>query len=158
MSGFFSPAKTKKGFTWGAGPIFLVPLATNDYLGTEKFGIGPTAVALKQSKGWTVGALINQIWSVAGSSNREDVNQMFLQPFIVYNFKSGAGIGGNSEITANWQGNSTTAYLNLFISAVTKLGNQTIQVLVGPRVPLAAPEGGKPDFGWRAQLVFLFPR
>jgi hypothetical protein len=158
VSAFFSPAKTKKGFTWGAGPVFLVPVATNDYLGTKKFGIGPTAVALKQGNGWTVGALINQIWSVASSSDSEDVNQMFLQPFIVYNFKSGAGIGGNSEITANWQENSTTAFLNLFISAVTKLGNQTIQVLVGPRVPLAAAEGGKPDFGWRAQLVFLFPR
>jgi hypothetical protein len=158
VSGFFSPAESKNGFTWGAGPVFLLPVATNDYLGTNKFGIGPTAVALKQANGWTVGGLINQLWSVSGSSDRPDVNQMYLQPFIAYSFKSGAGLGSNSELTFNWKGNSTTGTLNLFVSAITKLGNQTIQVLVGPRVPLAAPQGGKPDWGWRAQLVFLFPR
>jgi hypothetical protein len=158
VSGFFSPAEVNNGFTWGAGPVFLVPIATNDYLGTKKFGIGPTAVALKQAKGWTVGALINQIWSVAGSSDRPDVNQMYLQPFIAYNFKSGAGLGGNSELTFNWKSNTTTGTLNLFASGITKLGNQIIQILVGPRVPLAAPSGGKPDWGWRAQLVFLFPK
>jgi hypothetical protein len=83
---------------------------------------------------------------------------MFLQPFVVYNFKSGAGIGGNSEITANWKANTTTAFLNLTVSGVTKFGKQTMQILVGPRIPVAAPSGAKPGFGWRAVLVFLFPR
>lgn len=158
LSGFFSPANSKNGFTWGAGPVLLLPVATNDFLGTKKFGIGPTAVALKQTGGWTVGGLVNQIWSVAGNSERPDVSQMFLQPFVSYNFKSGAGIGGNSEITSNWKTNKTTAFLNLTATAVTKFGKQTMQFAVGPRIPIAAPSGAKPDFGWRAVLVFLFPK
>lgn len=158
VSTFFSPSNTKNGLTWGVGPVFLVPIATNSLLGTEKFGLGPTAVALKQTGGWTLGGLANQIWSVAGSEDRAEVSQLFLQPFINFNFKSGAGLGANSEITVNWETNTTVATLNLTASAVTKLGNQTTQFALGPRIPLASPSGSRPDWGWRAVLVFLFPK
>lgn len=155
VSAFFSPAETK--ITWGAGPVFLVPIGTDDYLTTKKFGIGPTAVALIQNSGWTYGALINQIWSVAGSDERPDVSQLFFQPFVSYNWKSGAGLGVNMELTQNWKGNSTVAWLNPIFTAVTSLGEQKVQLVVGPRINLAAPDGGKADFGVRAVIVFLFP-
>ena len=157
-SAFFSPAVSKNGLTWGVGPVFLIPTATDSMLGTKKFGIGPTAVILGQIKGWTIGALVNQIWSVAGNKNRPDVNQMFLQPFISYNWKSGAGVGLNSEITQNWQANTTSVFINPTFSAVTKLGKQTISLVIGPRIQIVAPEGGKADFGIRAVLIFVFPR
>ena len=84
MTVFFSPAKTGK-LIWGAGPAILIPTATVQGLGTEKFGLGPSIVALVQPGKWTVGALWNQIWSVDGANDRDDVNQMFLQPFANYN-------------------------------------------------------------------------
>ena len=53
---FFSPSMpTESGIIWGAGPVFLLPTATEELLGGEKWGAGPTAVALMQSGGWTVG-------------------------------------------------------------------------------------------------------
>jgi hypothetical protein len=155
VSAFFSPAESK--VTWGAGPVFLVPIGTDDYLTTKKFGIGPTAVALMQSKGWTYGGLINQIWSVAGSDDRPDVSQLFFQPFLIYNWKSGAGVGVNMELTRNWEGSTTVAWLNPTISAVTSLGKQKTQFVIGPRINIAAPDGGKAELGWRAMIVFLFP-
>jgi hypothetical protein len=158
VSAFFSPAEAKNGLTWGVGPAILVPTATDKLLGTEKLGVGPTAVILKQANGWTYGALVNQIWSVAGSSNRADVNQMFVQPFVAYNWKSGAGAGGNFEITQNWEGNATAVYFNPTVTAVTKLGTQMVQLAVGPRIPVAIPEGSRPDFGIRAVLNFVFPK
>jgi hypothetical protein len=46
---FFSPkAPGPGGLIGGIGPVFLVPTATDDFLGTGKFGLGPTAVALVQ--------------------------------------------------------------------------------------------------------------
>lgn len=158
ISAFFSPAEAKNGVIWGAGPVFLVPTATDDLLGTKKFGVGPTALILKQANGWTYGVLANQIWSVAGDEDRSDVNQMFVQPFLVYNWKSGAGLGINSEITQNWEGNSTVAFLNPTVSAVTKLGTQIVSLVVGPRIQLIAPDGTKADFGVRAGLTFVFPK
>lgn len=155
VSAFFSPAESK--ITWGVGPVFLVPIGTDDYLTTKKFGIGPTAVALYQNKGWTVGGLVNQIWSVAGSEDRPDVSQMFVQPFVTYNWKSGAGIGVNMELTQNWKGSTTVAWLNPILSAVTSFGKQKAQFVIGPRINIAAPDGGKADFGLRAVIVLLFP-
>ncbi len=40
---------------------------------------------------------MNQIWSVAGDEERADVNQMYLQPFLTYNWKSAAGLTVNAE-------------------------------------------------------------
>lgn len=157
MSAFFSPKNSEK-LTWGVGPALLLPIGTNDFLTTKKFGMGPTAVALKQANGWTVGGLINQIWSVAGNADRPDVSQMFVQPFVVYNWKTGAGLGANLEWTQNWKASTATVWLNPTISAVTSLGKQKTQFVVGPRLNLAAPDGGKADWGWRAVVIFLFPK
>ncbi len=158
VSAFFSPANSKNGFTWGAGPVFLMPVATHDLLASKQFGVGPTAVGLKQSNGWTVGALVNQLWGITGGEGRPKVNQMFIQPFFNYNWKSGAGLGANMEFTQNWTSDNTTVWLNPTISAVTSLGKQKTQLAIGPRFNLAAPKGAKADWGWRAAVVFLFPK
>jgi len=38
ISGWISNAVVKNGFVWGVGAAFLVPTATDDLLGTKKFG------------------------------------------------------------------------------------------------------------------------
>lgn len=158
VSAFFCPSEVKNGLTCGVGPAILVPTATNKLLGNEKFGVGPTAIILKQTNGWTYGALVNQIWSVAGSKDRADFNQMFIQPFMSYNWKSGAGAGGNFEIIQNWEGNVTVVYCNPTISGITKLGNQMVQLAVGPRIPVSVPAGSRPDFGVRVVFNLVFPK
>lgn len=158
VSAFFSPAESKNGLTWGVGPVILIPTATDKLLGTEKLGVGPTAIILKQSNGWTYGALVNQIWSVAGNKDRSNINQMFVQPFLSYNWKSGAGLGGNFEITQNWQSSTTAVFLNPTLSGITKLGSQMVQLAIGPRIPISVPAASKPDFGVRAVVNFVFPK
>ncbi len=155
LSAFFSPSNSKNGFTWGAGPVFLLPIGTDDAFRTQKFGLGPTAVALKQIKGWTFGALANQIWTVGDQPN---LSQLFLQPFLVYNWPSGAGVGGNFELTQNWTTNNTLLWFNPTVTAVTSLGKQKIQLVAGPRFNLVAPDGGGANWGVRTVLVFLFPK
>lgn len=158
LSAFFSPKNSKNGLTWGVGPVFLIPTGTDDFLTTKKFGVGPTGVILKQTGGWTYGALANQIWSVAGSDDRPDVNQLFVQPFVTYNWKSGAGLGANMEMTQNWEANTTTIWLTPTVSGLTSIGKQKVSLLIGPRFNLAAPDGSKADWGWRAVVIFIFPK
>ncbi len=155
-SAWFTSAHPKNGFIWGVGPALLIPIATNDYLGTKKFGVGPTALALKQGHGNTFGFLLNQLWSVAGDKNRQDVSQLFVQPFFSHSFSSGASLGGNMEFTQNWQANTTLLFLNPVISGITKIGKQPIQMAIGPRIPLAGPEGLRPAFGIRSVVIFVF--
>ena len=54
-----------------------------------KLGIGLSIVVLMQLGHWTLGVLVNNVWSVAGSGSRPDVNQFLLQYFINYNLKKG---------------------------------------------------------------------
>jgi len=158
LSGFLGPSESKNGLTWGAGPVLLLPIGSKAFTG-DKFGIGPTAVALKQtSSGWTYGALVNQIWTVGGEESNPDISQMFLQPFFVHNWKSGAGLGGNFEWTVNWTANTSVLWFNPVLSGVTALGTQKVQLAIGPRFNLDAPHGAKADWGIRSVIIFLFPK
>jgi len=154
----FSPSHPKNGLIWGVGPAVLIPTATNDYLGTQKFGLGPTALILKQGHGNTFGFLANQLWSVAGDKDRQDVNQLFFQPFFSHSFASGASLGGNIEMTQSWEANTTLLFLNPVISGITKIGKQPVQLAIGPRIPLSGPESSKPVFGIRSVIIFVFPQ
>ncbi|HEY1995420.1 MAG TPA: hypothetical protein VGG81_13520 [Edaphobacter sp.] len=101
---FLSPANAGK-IIYGVGPAFLLPTATSPQTGQGKFGLGPSVVTLMQPGHWTVGVLINNIFSVAGSSHRPNVNQMLLQYFINYNMKKGYYLTSGPIVTANWNAN-----------------------------------------------------
>jgi hypothetical protein len=158
MTVFFSPAKTGK-VIWGAGPAILIPTATNQGLGTEKFGLGPSVVALVQPGKWTVGALWNQIWSMDGANDRADVNQMYLQPFANYNLPEGMSVGAAMEASANWEADDEqwTSYLLFSISKVTRLGKRPVNFAAAAGPAVASPTG-RPDWRMRFAATFLFPR
>jgi hypothetical protein len=99
---FFSP-RNNSGFTWGVGPVFDTPSSYQPTIGSGHYSIGPTGVALQQTGKWTIGALVNQVWSVAGDRRREEVNQIFLQPFLAYQATRTVTLTVNSETTGNWE-------------------------------------------------------
>ena len=155
VTAFFAP-KTK-GIILGVGPAFLVPTATEKFLGTEKFGVGPSVLVMHQGKGLSIGFIANQIWSVAGNENRADFNQFYTQIFLTHSYKSGASLGITSEITQNWEGNTTLITLSPNVGAITKLGGQTMQFAVMPLIPIVGHSDIRPDWGLRAVVAFVFP-
>jgi len=157
MTAFFSPAKSGR-VTWGAGPVVLLPTATNNALGSEKFGVGPSAVVLTQPGPWTIGLLFNHIWSTSGANDREDVSSTFLQPFVNYNLGNGLAVGAVFEATANWKADEHwTAPLVFTVSKVARLGNRPVNFVAGAGPTVASPEGGS-TWRFRVMAVFLFPR
>jgi len=158
QSVFFSPKQpTGGGWIWGAGPVFLLPTATDDLLGTEKWGAGPTVVLLKQQNGWTYGVLANHIWSFAGESSRADVNATFLQPFLSFTTKTYTTFTLNTESTYDWQNHQWTVPLNGIVSQLMKIGGRPMQFSLGARYYADKPSGG-PDWGLRFAVTFLFPK
>ncbi len=155
FSGFFSPAKSDP--IWGVGPVFLLPTATDDSLGGEKWGAGLTGVILKQQGGWTYGGLVNHIWSYAGASDRAEVNASFLQPFVSYTTSSATTFALNTEATYDWNASQWIVPINLTVSQLTKLGNQPISIGVGGRYYVESPDGG-PEWGLRFSLTILLPK
>jgi hypothetical protein len=65
VSLFLSPAKVGP-VIWGVGPIVSFPTATETILGTKKLSVGPTVVVLRIEGHWLYGALVNNLFSVAG--------------------------------------------------------------------------------------------
>jgi hypothetical protein len=156
---FITPKKPGK-LIWGVGPIFQLPTATNTYLGQGKLGAGPSIVALTQPGHWTLGVLANNVWSVAGSGSRPDVNQFLTQCFINYNLQKGWFIGMAPIITANWEashGNVWTVPFGGGIGRVTKFGAQPVSLLAQFYGNAVHPSNA-PSWTMRLQISFLFPK
>jgi len=158
FSAFFSPKDSKK-LVWGAGPIFLLPTATDDVLGSDKWGIGPSVVLLTMPGNWVVGSVFSNIWSVSGSGE-DDVNLFTWQYFINYNLSEGWYLTSAPIITSNWEedsGNKWTVPFGGGVGKIFTVGKQHLNAQVSAYYNVE-----KPDFGsnWqlRIQLQLLFPK
>jgi hypothetical protein len=158
FTAFFSP-RNAGSVTWGAGPVVLIPTATNDRLGTNKWGVGPSAVVLTIAGRWVAGALASQVWSFAGSGD-SDVSSFLAQPFINLNLENGWYLVTAPIWTANWkasEGNKWTIPMGGGAGKVFAIGSQPINANAQLYYNVA-----RPDFvgRWssRFQVQLLFPK
>ena len=156
---YLSPAKPGK-LIWGVGPQFVLPTATNNILGQGKVSIGPAVVALTQPHPWTIGALANNLWSIAGSGSRPSVNQFLLEYFINYNMKKGWYIDIAPVITADWKassGNIWTVPVGGGLARLMKVGFQPLSI-AGQLYGNAVHPQGASSWSMRFQVTLLFPQ
>lgn len=159
LSFFLSPSQpTENGIIWGAGPVFLLPTATDGTLGGGKWGVGPTAVALRQDGQWTYGVLGNHIWSFAGRDDRSDVSSTFLQPFLSYTTSDVWTFALNTEATYDWERADWSVPINFTVSKLLMVDKQPISLSGGLRYWATAPENGPEGLGFRVAMTFLFPK
>ncbi len=159
---FFLSPSAPHTLIWGFGPALLLPTATNATLGQGKWGAGPSLVFLLQPEHWTIGALMNNIWSFAGPQNRAPINQFLLQYFVNYNMSGGWYVGSQPIITANWRAPQNNVWLmpaGFAVGRITRLGNQPINAQAGLYYSAIHPQD-LPYGKWqlRLQLAFLFPK
>ncbi|MEM6582852.1 MAG: transporter [Pseudomonadota bacterium] len=153
QSAFFSPKEpTSGGWILGVGPALLLPTATEKSLGSEKWGVGPTAVALKQSQAWTYGALTNHIESFAGESDRVDISATFVQPFLTYITPTKTTIALNTESTYDWEASKWSVPINFTVTQLLVIGDQIVSVGGGVRYWATSPDPAAE--GWGARLIF----
>src|SRR5208282_3061993 len=145
FSAFLSPTRTGS-LVWAVGPVFQLPTATNDALGQGKWGAGPTAGVQWSGTQWTFGALINNIWSFAGTAGRPAVNQMQLEPEVNYAFKSNPNryLSYSPTITTNWEASGSerwTVPVSLGIGQLFTVGHQSINLQATAYYNVVAPAG-----------------
>lgn len=158
QSFFFTPkAPGPGGIIWGVGPAILLPTATDDLLGGEKWAAGPTGVVLKQSGPWTYGVLANHVWSFAGNEARADISNTFIQPFLSYTTSDAWTYGLNLESSYTWIDDVWSVPLNLTVSKLLTIGDQPVSIGGGVRYWLESPDAGPEDFGARLSVTFLYP-
>jgi hypothetical protein len=159
LSLFFSPRKpTSGGITWGIGPVLLLPTATDDLLGADKWGAGPAVVALTIRGPWTVGFLANHIWSYAGDSDRQDISTTFLQPFAAYTWPSAWTVSVQSESSYNWKTEKWSIPINAAVSKLVRWGKLPVSLQAGVGYWAESPETGPEGFRFRLQATFVLPK
>ena len=158
FTAFFSPAGSGD-LTWGVGPVFVLPTATDEVLGTDMWSAGASAVLLTMPGNWVIGSLFSNIWSVGGSGD-SDVNMFSWQYFINYNLPNGWYLTSAPIITANWEADSDNRWTVPFgggVGKIFKIGNQPVNGQISAYNNVETPNTGA-DWQFRFQLQFLFPK
>lgn len=156
---FLSPVDYKTAI-WGIGPSISIPTATDKELGSEKWSAGPTGVVLFQPKWGTFGMLGRHLWSFAGDSDRNNVNQSLFEPFVNYNLPNGWYLITDIIITANWEADSSNTWtvpLGGGVGKLFKIGNQAINARTEAYYNVEKPDNA-PNWQWGFTIQFLFPK
>lgn len=155
---FFAPRKPGS-VIWGVGPAMVLPTATSRELGQGKFGLGPSVVVLAQPGQWTVGALVSNVWSVAGPSGRPAINRMSLQYFLAYNLKNNWYLSTAPVLAADWRAGAGDKWLVPVGGGVGKLvdiGSRPVDFAATFYRNVAAPNG-MPSWQMNFTMTLLFP-
>ncbi len=156
FTAFLSP-KNSSDITWGVGPAFLLPTASDDTLGSQKWGAGLSAVALAMPGKWVIGSLISNVWSVGGSGE-QDINLFTWQYFVNYNMDNGWYLTTAPIITANWEADSDhrwTVPLGGGIGKLFKIGNQPINAQLSAYNNIVTPDDYGAEWQVRAMVQFF---
>jgi hypothetical protein len=145
---------------WGIGPSITFPSATDDQLGSGKWSAGPTAAVFHMRKPWAFALLGRQLWSFTGDSDRRDVNQLLLQPIVLYGLGNNWALVTDMIITANWNADSDnrwTVPLGGGISKFLTIGHQPLMARLEAYYNIERPAGA-PEWSMNFLVRFFFPR
>ncbi|MCK5648345.1 MAG: transporter [Gammaproteobacteria bacterium] len=147
--------------TWGIGPSLVIPTATDDRLGSDKWSLGPALAIIAKPGKWLVGALTQNVWDIAGDSDEPDVNQFLFQYFINYNFDNGWYFTSTPTMTANWEADSSsdrwTIPVGGGVGKVVRLGNQPIDFKLQAYKNVERPHGAA-EWSMQFNMKLLFPK
>ncbi len=158
FTAFYVPES--KGLTWGFGPVFELPTGGSNR-GTQKWSAGPSILVMAQPGEWTVGALMNNVWSFAGNSDRDDVNHMLINLFVVRQLGNGWYVNSAPILTADWTAESGDQWIVPVGAGGGKVillgGKLPLNVQTGLYYNVVRPDNG-PEMQWRVQVQILLPK
>lgn len=99
------------GWIWGLGPTFILPTATQDVLGQEKWQAGPAGLLVRLGndhggwglENWNIGVLAQHWWDFSGDNDRAGTNQSNIQYFINWKKDAVQLIGMTPNIEIDWE-------------------------------------------------------
>ena len=143
---------------WGVGPVVLIPTATQDVLGAEKWAAGPALGFVAQRPGFIWGLFNQNLFSFAGNDGRDEVQLSILQPIFNYSLPNKWSIGvSEMNVTYDWdKGAWVNLPLGLKVSKLHKFGTQPVQ-FSGSYEYNFADDYVAPEWSVNLTIKFLFP-
>ncbi len=159
VTGWFSP-NDSGDLIWGVGPVLLLPTATDDVLGSDKWGAGLSTILVTMPGNWVMGILFSNVWSFGGAGEK-DVNLFVSQYFINYNLGDGLYITSAPLISANWEADDDhrwTVPFGIGMGQIFSIGDQKIDGQISAYKNVITPDDYGADWQVRVQLKFMFPK
>lgn len=156
---FVTPSRPG-GIIWGVGPMFSLPTATASAFETGTWGAGASAVVLKMTGPWVLGALVSQVWPMADDGGDPETDLFTLQPFVNFNFGHGWALSYSPIISANWNasnGNEWTVPIGGGLTRTTVFNRRPMNLGVQYYYNLDHPDGSAAQ-QLRFIVALLYPR
>lgn len=157
---FYLTPVHKGRLLWGLGAAILFPSATSDQLGAGKWGLSPSIALFIEPEWGSLLVLVHNYWSIAGGSNRSDVNQLQLEPTLSYNLPHGWYLTSQPTIGADWTQPTSERWLLPIGGGVGRsfnLGKQGIDSNLAAYWNAVRPTN-QPKWQLSLQFSFLFPK
>lgn len=154
FSFFLSPSAPVDGWVLGLGVAVDAPTSTNSDIMLAQWSVGPTAIALHQKDGWTIGALANALYSVS-DTNKNEVKSAYIQPFVSYTTQAAVTYTIESETTYDWVNEKTDIPINFLIGKLFKVSDIPVQISGGVRYWAQSDITQADDFGLRMALTII---
>lgn len=120
--------------TFGAGPLFVLPTATDDALGNGKWQAGGAGVVVAPQSWGLLGGLVTYQASFAGRGNREDVNLLTVQPILNVNLKDGWYLRSSATWNFNLENGASYVPVGLGVGKVVPINKRvTMNTFLEPQ-------------------------
>ncbi len=129
---------------FGVGPLFGFPTATNDALGTDTWDAGAAVVYFNaKSRRVQYGGLVTYQASISGD---DDVSQMAVQPFYMFQLGKGTYLRGAPVWAFDLENDSYSVPFGLGIGQVIKNNNTVYNIFIEPQWTILHDGVGQPEF------------
>ena len=136
----------------GVGPALMMPTGSPDVLTTGKWSAGLAVVGLyTKVKGWQLGALGQQFFSVAGDADRPDQNFLLLQPIINKIVGGGYFLQFSPIMKFDWENQQNSIPLSLSFG---KAFAKNLSMTLAPQYVVSGP--GQGDFTLQVNINTMF--
>lgn len=143
---------------WGAGVVGLVPIASEDEIGTGKWAAGPALGFVARSSKFMWGVFNQNLFSFAGDEDRDDVGVSIVQPIVNYSLPNKWSIGvSEMNITYDWENARwSNLPLGIKINKLVKFGTMPT-MFSGSYEYNFQDDDVAPEWGVNFTVKFLFP-
>ncbi|MCZ6719733.1 MAG: hypothetical protein O6944_11355 [Gammaproteobacteria bacterium] len=135
------------GRSFGIGPQFVLPTATEDATGTGKYQIGLAAVYFDATSAqFQWGGLLTYRTDVGGDSDRADTSVFAAQPFYFIQMGGGYYLRGAPIWAFDLENNTYHIPIGLGLGKVFKSGSTVFNVFAEPQFTILHKGDGQPQF------------
>ncbi|MFF0952597.1 hypothetical protein ACFYE9_34735 [Rhizobium leguminosarum] len=144
--------------TLGAGPLLVVPTATDKSLGSGKWQIGAAGVVVAPQSWGLLGALATYQTSFAGVDDREDVSLLTFQPILNINLSDGWYLRSSATWNFNLESGNSYIPVGAGVGKVFQLDKGvTMNAFLEPQYTVWHDGPGAPRWQIFAGVNFQFP-